>query len=90
MHKCVPQERTPWAPEFEERTPDETLKQERCGRGAAWELAKYVCTHKKERNDTFYYFPAEASDVDKSRRARIRNRLQNVYAPAEQKGSKLR
>ena len=35
-----PQERIPWAPRFEERTQNETLRQERCARGAAWKLAK--------------------------------------------------
>ena len=35
------------APEFEERTQDETLKQERCARRDAWELAKDVRKLKK-------------------------------------------
>ena len=34
--------RIPWAPKFEERTQDETLKQERCARRDAQELAKDV------------------------------------------------
>ena len=48
IQKCEPQERNPWAPKFEESTQDETLKQERCVRRGAWELAKVV------------YSPAEA------------------------------
>ena len=48
IQKCEPQERVPWVPTFEERTQNETLRQERCVR----EL-------KKESQDTFYS-PAEA------------------------------
>ena len=40
--KSVPQERIPWAPKFEERMEDETLKQERCARREAWGLAEDV------------------------------------------------
>ena len=32
IQKCEPQERVPWAPKFEDRTQDETLRQERCAR----------------------------------------------------------
>ena len=41
------QERIPCAPNFEKRTQDETLKQERCARREAWDLAKDVCKLKK-------------------------------------------
>ena len=41
-------ERFPWAPKIEERTQDETLKQERCARREAWDLAKDVYKLKKE------------------------------------------
>ena len=54
IQKCAPQERNPWAPKFEERTQDEALKQERCGRKDAWELAKNVHKLIKESKDTFY------------------------------------
>ena len=40
IQKCVPHERSLCAPEFEERSQEETLHQERCARGVAWELAK--------------------------------------------------
>ena len=49
MLKCVPQERIPWAPKFEERTQDETPKQERCARKDAWDLAKDVYKLKKQK-----------------------------------------
>ena len=35
-----PHERGPHAPKFEDRSGDETLKQERCARRVAWEMAK--------------------------------------------------
>ena len=59
MHECEPWERIPWAPKFEERTPNETLKQERCARREALYLAKDVHKLKKEEKDTLYS-PAEA------------------------------
>ena len=42
MQKCERQGRIPWAPKFEDRTQDETLKQERCARREALDLAKDV------------------------------------------------
>ena len=48
IQKSEPQERTPWASRFEERTQDETLKQERCARRDARELAKDVHKLKQE------------------------------------------
>ena len=35
-----PHERSPCAPKFEDRAPEETLQQERCARREAWDLAK--------------------------------------------------
>ena len=46
--KCEPQERVPWAPKDEERTQNETLRQERCAREAAWNLARDVFKVKKK------------------------------------------
>ena len=59
MQKCEPQERIPWAPKFEERAQNETLRQERCALGAAWNLAKDAYKLKKEDKETFYS-PTEA------------------------------
>ena len=42
MQKCEPQERILWAPKFEERPQNETVRQELCARGAAWNLAEDV------------------------------------------------
>ena len=38
--KCAPHERSPCAPNFGERSHEETLHQERCARRVAWDLAK--------------------------------------------------
>ena len=66
---CVPQERIPWAPKFEERTQDEILRLERCASGVAWNLAKDVYKLKKESKDTFcslaeaWVMPAPSSTI---------------------------
>ena len=41
IQKCELHERSPYAPKFEERSQEENLQQERCARGAAWNLAKH-------------------------------------------------
>ena len=43
IQKCEPHERNPCAPRYEDRTPDETSRQESCARKAARNLAKSVC-----------------------------------------------
>ena len=52
--KCEPHERSPCAPKFGERSHEETLHQERCARGAAWDLAKHNYKLKHSDNATFY------------------------------------
>ena len=52
MQKCIPLERIPGGPKFEERTQDETLRQERCARGVVWNLAKDVYKLTKESQHT--------------------------------------
>ena len=54
MQKCESQERNLWAPKFEERTKYDNLKQERCARRDAWELAKDVSKLKKESKEIFW------------------------------------
>ena len=51
IQKCVPHERNPCAPRFEERTQDETLHQERCARRVACDLAKSVQMLQKIRTE---------------------------------------
>ena len=44
-----PQQRNPNAPKFEDRSQEETEREERCGREAAWRLAKKYHEIKGER-----------------------------------------
>ena len=46
IQKCEPHERSPGAPRLEERSQDETLQQERCGRKASWDLARIFTSSK--------------------------------------------
>ena len=62
IQKCEPQERNAWAPKFEERTQDETLKQERCASKDAWDLEEDVHKLKKESKETFFS-PPEAQVI---------------------------
>ena len=49
-----PHERNPCAPKFEERTPEETSRQEEYARKAAWNLARKIKMLKAEDKATFY------------------------------------
>ena len=59
IQKCEPHERNWCAPRFEERTPDDTLLNERCARRVPWDLAKIVYKRRKTDKTTFYS-PIEA------------------------------
>ena len=48
IQKCERQERVPCSPKFEERTQNEILRQERCARRGAWNVATDVHKLKKE------------------------------------------
>ena len=50
----VPHQRSPCAVKFEDRSPGETARQERCARGDAWELAKKIFQPKETEKATFY------------------------------------
>ena len=54
IQECAPHERSPCAPQFEERTHEETLHQERYARKAAWNLAKNIYKLKNADKATFY------------------------------------
>ena len=94
IQKCEPQERVPWAPKFEERTQNEILRQERCARKAAWNLAKDV--FKLKKGVTRYVLLScrslgNASTLfEQARRTTIRNRLWSFYAYVKQEGLELR
>ena len=53
-----PHQGSPHAMKFEDRSPRETARPERCARGDAWELAKKILELKKEDKVTFY-LPSE-------------------------------
>ena len=57
--KCELRERGHCAPNFEERSQEETLHQERCARRAAWNLAKHIYKL-KSAGKTPFYTPNEA------------------------------
>ena len=47
-------ERGPYAQNFEDRSREETLRQERCARRVAWEMAKSIHKLKEKEKATFY------------------------------------
>ena len=49
-----PHQRSPYALKFEDRSQEETARQERRARGDAWELAKQIHKLRKEDKATFY------------------------------------
>ena len=54
----VPHQRSPYAMKFEDRSHEETDRQQRCDRSKAWNLARSI--HKlKEKDKAAFYFPAE-------------------------------
>ena len=54
IHFKIHHQRSPYAINFEDRSPGETARQECCARGDAWELAKKIHKLKKEDKATFY------------------------------------
>ena len=54
IQKCEPQERSPWAPKFEDRTQEGTLQKERCVRREDWDLAKNVNMLNAKDKATFF------------------------------------
>ena len=57
--KCEPHERNPCAPRFEDRSHEETSREESWAREAAWNLAKTFISSKNKDKTTFYS-PVEA------------------------------
>ena len=59
IQKCATHERSPRALKFEDRSEEQTLKQERCDRRDAWEMSQNV--HKlKDKGKVTFYSPSEA------------------------------
>ena len=59
VQKCEPHERIPCTPKFEERTLEETSRQEDCARKAAWDLPKSVYELKKVETKLRFYSPVD-------------------------------
>ena len=54
----VHHQRGPYAMKFEDKSHEETERQQRCARGKAWNLAKHRYKL-KEKDKAAFYFPAE-------------------------------
>ena len=61
MQVKLPRQRSPYAMTFEDRSQEETERQERCARGDAWRLAKNIYKLKKEDKATFFSLTDEWS-----------------------------
>ena len=64
IQKCEPHERHSSAPRYEERTPEETSRQEAFVRKAAWDLAKNVYKLKNNDKTAFYSRGHKGADID--------------------------
>ena len=51
----LPHQRSPCAVKFEDRSQEETVRQERCARGDAWRLEKNICKLKEKDKATFFF-----------------------------------
>ena len=93
IQKCEPHERNPCARKFEDRTPEETSKQEDRARTAAWDLPKNVYELKSEEKNCVL-FSCESkirtgAHLQKSRRSYVCCRFGSSNAHAEQERFKL-
>ena len=50
----IPHQRSPYAVKFEDRSQEETERQERCAQSKAWNLAKNIYKVKDKEKATFY------------------------------------
>ena len=57
-HVKVPHQRSPYAMKFEDRSHEETERQQRCARSKAWNLANHI-NKLKEKDKAAFHFPAE-------------------------------
>ena len=54
----LPHQRSPYAMKFEDRSHEETARQQRCAQSKAWNLAKHIYKF-KEKDKTTFYSPTE-------------------------------
>ena len=83
------------APRFEERSHEETSKQESWARRAAWDLAKNIYKLEKSGSGAMFVFSYSnegnaCAYFNITRGKRIRGGLRSFYAHAERRGFKLR
>ena len=93
LQKCEPQEHSPCASKFEERSHEETLHQEGCARRVARNLSKSL--EAQECGPSYAEYSYWSNDnagthFEKTGRARIRCRFWSINAHAEQEMFKLR
>ena len=73
---------------FEDRSQEETERQERCARGKAWNLAKHIYKLKEEDKATLYSSTEEwtmpAASTIKPKRKRVCGRFRSKYAYGQQ------
>ena len=54
IQRTSPHERSPYAPQLEDRSQEKTKRQDRCARGDAWRMSKGVLNHKEQNKATFF------------------------------------
>ena len=52
--KVVPRQRSPYDPKLEDRSHEETGRQQRCAQSKAWDLAQNIYKLKENDRDTFF------------------------------------
>ena len=81
-------QRSPHALQFDDRSQEETARQERCARGDAWKLAKNI-SKLREKDKATFHSPAEewilpAASTKKTRGKRDCGRFRSKYAHGQQ------
>ena len=84
----TPHQRSPYAMKFEDRSQEETARQERCARGDAWRLAKKIYKLKENYKATFFSPTNEwilpAASTVKPEEKRVCGRFRSKYACGQQ------
>ena len=77
----VPHQRSPYAMKFEDKSHEETERQQRCARSKAWNLAKNIYKL-KEKDKAAFYFPAEECVLPAASTKELEEREFVVYSGA--------
>ena len=73
-NNCVLRQRSPYSMKFEDRSHEETERQQRCARSKAWNFAKNK-NKIKEKDKAAFYFPAEKWVLSGLRQQRARGKI---------------